>query len=128
MKRSAILRAVWKVGLALALAPTLSSGKEAVTVFQGEIADSQCAMNVHSVTRSHNEMLKSKSMGGTPASCSLYCVKYMGGDFVLSTKKDVYRLDDQAEAQKFAGQAVKVTGTLDSKTSTIHVVKIEAEQ
>ena len=27
-------------------------------VFQGDISDNQCAMNVHSLTRSHQEMLK----------------------------------------------------------------------
>jgi Protein of unknown function (DUF5818) len=128
MRKLTALGAVGLAGLALVLAPLFSAGKDAFTVFQGEIADSQCAMNVHSVTRSHNEMLKSKNMGGTPASCSVYCVKYMGGDFVLSMKKDVYHLDDQAEAQKFAGQPVKVTGTLDPKSGTIHVVKIEMEQ
>ncbi len=37
----------------------------AVKTFRGEVSDSQCALNVHSVTRSHKEMLKSKSMGGT---------------------------------------------------------------
>ena len=36
-------------------------------IFHGEIGDTQCALNVHSMTRSHTEMLKSKKMGGTPA-------------------------------------------------------------
>ena len=35
----------------------------AETTFRGEIADSSCATNVHSLTRSHQEMLKGKSMG-----------------------------------------------------------------
>lgn len=116
------------IGSILLLAGLSFGGKDPVTAFRGEIADSQCALNVHSLTRSHQEMLKSKSMGGTPASCTLYCIKYMGGYLVLSTKKDVYRLDDQERALRFVGQKVKVTGTLDEKTNTLHVVKIEIEE
>ncbi len=95
--------------------------------FYGEVADSQCSMNVHSLTRSHQEMLKRKSMGGTPASCTMYCIRYMGGEFVLAMKKEVYYLDS-ASAQDFAGEKVKVLGTLDPKTRTIHAFKIEREQ
>ena len=58
-------------------------------VYRGEISDSQCALNVHSLTRSHQEMLKSKSMGGTSASCTQYCIKYLGGEYVLSSKNEV---------------------------------------
>lgn len=35
-----------------------------------------------------------------------------------------YQLDDQKKAKVFSGQSVKVTGTLDSSTSTIHVSSI----
>ena len=31
---------------------------------RGKVADTQCALNVHSLTRSHNDMLKSKTVGG----------------------------------------------------------------
>jgi len=94
--------------------------------FFGEIADSQCAMNVHSLSRSHQEMLKSKSMGGTPASCALYCIRYLGGEFVLATKSDVYRLDDQEKAAKFVGEKVKIVGT-QPKKGTLHIVTIEPD-
>jgi hypothetical protein len=70
-------------------------------------------------------MLKSKSMGGDAAACANYCTKYLGGNFVLVVKNDVYHLDDQPKAQSFAGKQVKVTGTLDAKSNTIHVVQIE---
>src|SRR5438309_10936890 len=65
----------------------------AAQTFHGEVSDSQCALNVHSLTRSHQEMLKSKSMGGTSNTCSVYCIEHLGGYLVLSTAKDVYRLD-----------------------------------
>ncbi len=105
----------------------LAAGDGAIRTFHGEVADSQCSMNIHSLTRSHEEMLKSKSMGGSAASCTLYCILYLGGEFVLASKKEVYYLDG-VSAQDFAGQQVKVTGTLDLKTRTIHATKIEVEQ
>jgi hypothetical protein len=83
---------------------------------------------VHSLTRSHEEMLKSKSMGGNSSACVLYCIKYLGGEFVLSTKKNVYHLQNPELVQDFAGTKVRLTGMLDEKTNTIHVVKVESDQ
>jgi hypothetical protein len=112
------------------LATTLfaHAGDEKTRIFHGEIADTQCALNVHSLTRSHSEMLKSKSMGGTAGACAIYCVRYLGGDFVLWSKDDVYRLDNQDKVRLHAGLKVKITGTLESKSKTIHVVQIEATE
>jgi hypothetical protein len=73
-------------------------------------------------------MLKSKSMGGTSLSCVLYCIKYLGGDLVLTSRKHVYHLDNQDLLQKFIAQKVKIQGTLDKKTDTIHVEKIEVDE
>jgi len=93
--------------------------------FQGEIADTQCAFNVHSVTRSHEEMIKAKKMGSDAASCARYCVRNMGGSFVLLGNKEiVYRLDNQDKAEKLSGKKVRITGTLDRNSNTIRVVAI----
>jgi hypothetical protein len=94
-------------------------------VFTGEIGDSQCALNVHSFDKSHQEMLKVKSVGKTAADCTLYCIKNRGGRFVLQNKRNVYHLDNQELAEPFAGRKVKVTGTLDPKTETIQVRSID---
>jgi hypothetical protein len=94
-------------------------------VFTGEIGDTQCSMNVHSFDKSHLEMLKVKSVGKTAADCTLYCVRNRGGRFVLQNKRNVYHLDKQELAEPFAGQKVKVTGTLDPKTETIQVRSID---
>jgi hypothetical protein len=124
-----ILRALRVSAIAWVLAAgaiTVANAQEAKT-FYGEISDSQCALNVHSLTRSHQEMLKSKSIGSTATDCTLYCVNYHGGDFVLSSKKDVYRLDDQNTARAFAGEKVRIIGTMESDKKTIHVIKIEEQ-
>jgi hypothetical protein len=96
-------------------------------VFHGEVSDSQCALNVHSLTRSHQEMLKSKSMGGTSNTCSVFCIEHLGGYLVLSSGNDVYRLDRADMVHGFEGQKVKITGTLDPKLNQIHVLKIDLE-
>jgi hypothetical protein len=96
-------------------------------VFHGDVSDNQCAMNVHSLTRSHQEMLKSKSMGGTGNTCSVYCVENLGGYLVLASGNDVFRLDRADLVHGFEGQKVKVTGVLDAKIKQIHVLKIVLE-
>ena len=94
--------------------------------FRGEIADTQCALNVHSLSQSHKEMMGMKPEIKTDADCARFCVKERGGRFVLQSKDKVYKLDAQVLAEPWAGQKVKLTGTLDPKTNTITVDKIEA--
>ncbi len=96
-------------------------------VYRGEISDSQCALNVHSLTRSHQEMLKSKTMGGTSNTCSVYCIAHLGGYLVLSAGNDVFRLDRPDLVHGFEGQKVKVTGVLDTKSNILRVKKIELD-
>src|SRR3954465_3217976 len=103
------------------------AGAQKSSVYHGEVSDSQCALNVHSLTRSHQEMLKSKSMGGTANTCSTYCIEHLGGYLVLSAGNDVFRLDRADLVHGFEGQRVKVTGILDTKLNLIHVQKIELE-
>ena len=123
MNRIAILCAA---GI-LAWASAAYAQAGAVKTFRGEVSDSQCALNVHSLTRSHEEMLKSKSMGGTSRSCSQYCIEHLGGELVLSSGATVFRLDNQSAARPYVGQKAKVVGTLDPKTKTIHIVSIVPE-
>jgi hypothetical protein len=122
MNRATICCAAWVLAMAGA-----AYGQNA-KVFRGEISDSQCALNVHSLTRSHQEMLKSKSMGGTANTCSVYCIEHLGGYLVLTSGNDVFRLDRADLVHGFEGQKVRVSGVLDAKAKQIHVVKIELDQ
>src|SRR5271154_5344280 len=106
------------------LALAIGASAQTTQVFRGEVSDSQCALNVHSLTRSHQEMLKSKSMGGTANTCSVYCIAHLGGYLVLSTDEDVFRLDRADLVHGFEGQKVKVTGSFEAKVKLIHVQKI----
>jgi hypothetical protein len=115
----------WAAGV-LALA-SVAYGQDA-KLFRGEVSDSQCALNVHSLTRSHQEMLKSKSMGGTSNTCAVYCIEHLGGYLVLSSGKNVYRLDRADMVHGFEGRRVVISGVLDTKLNQIHVIKIDLEE
>ncbi len=115
------------VALLVSSAAWAGAAEPSVQTFRGEISDSQCAMNVHSLSGSHAEMLKHHTTGNDPASCVRYCIKHMGGDYVLVSKKNVYRLDKEAMAEPFAAQEVVVHGVLDKKSNTVTVVSIEKD-
>ena len=102
----------------------LAAAGSAKSVFRGEISDTQCAMNVHSLSRSHAEMIAKKTMGTDAASCARACVR-RGGEWVLRSGDDVYRLKNQAGVENYSGQNVQVSGTLDMKTNTIDNTGIE---
>lgn len=90
-----------------------------VRTYRGQIMDSACAAN-----GSHAMGYKATHTH-TPRACTLACIKD-GSTAVLfnKTHKTVYQLDDQSEATKFAGENVRVRGTLDPTTKTIHVEHI----
>ena len=117
--------ALWVV-LSIALVALASA--QSPRVFHGEVSDSQCALNVHSLTRSHQEMLKSKSMGGTSNTCSVYCIEHFGGYLVLSAGNNVYRLDRADLVHGFEGHRVVINGVLDTKLNEIHVIKIDLDE
>jgi hypothetical protein len=111
------------------LAPVMLAGSLYATqpdsnsplTFTGEVMDSLCAKS-----GSHDQMMQDmKSMGTNKKSCSAKCIQ-LGGKYVLydSSKRAVYELDDQDRAGEFAGQRVRVSGTLQKKK--IKVAKIEA--
>jgi len=48
------------------------------------------------------------------------------GKYVLvDAAGTLYQLDDQTSAKKFDGKAVKVSGTVDTSSNTIHVTEIK---
>ncbi len=126
-KSAAVFCTTILTGLATWAGPWAGQGRGAdEKTFRGEIADSQCALNVHSLSQSHKEMIAMKPEIKTDADCARFCVRERGGKFMLQTKDKVYKLDAQVLAEQWAGQKVKLTGTLDPKTNVITVDKIEA--
>jgi hypothetical protein len=121
-------KSVWLVAALAGIALTATAGPGASEkIFSGEIADSQCALNVHSLSQSHREMMGINPEIKTDTACARFCVKERGGRYVLETKTKVYKLDAQVLAEPWAGQKVKLAGTLDPKTNILAIEKIEAE-
>ena len=65
---------------------------------------------------------------GSDDKCVDECIKNMKGKYMLYDGKDTWALSDQKMPAKFAAKKVTVTGTLDEKTKTIKVDKIEASK
>lgn len=104
----------------------LATAGSAKATFHGEISDTQCAMNVHSLRRSHEEMIKKNTLGTDAASCARACVR-RGGEWVLRSGDEIYRLKNQAGINEYAGQKVQISGVLDAKTNTIDNAGIKVE-
>jgi Protein of unknown function (DUF5818) len=100
----------------LALA-ALSAGPAGQT-FTGTITDSECDRADHSRMQ----------MGPTDAACAEACIDAHGAAWVLYDGQAAYALSDQASPAKFAGQRVRITGTLDAASKTIRVETIAAGQ
>lgn len=120
MKKSSFIFAVW--GLVVTLAMILSNislAAQKAQTFEGEIMDQQCAL-----LGGHSAMM---NQGESAKDCANRCVK-IGGKYVLydAGTKTIYQLDDQKKAEPFAGTKVKITGSYDSSSKTIHVSNVKA--
>jgi hypothetical protein len=98
------------------LAVAALSAAPVTRTFTGTITDNMCGKAGHSQMR----------MGPTDADCTVACINAHGATYVLYDGKSVYALSDQQTPEKFAGQKVRVTGTLDVKTRTIQVTTMRA--
>jgi uncharacterized protein DUF5818 len=103
MKRLGILFCGLLVLGSLSLAAQEKSNDK---TFYGRISDDMCGLK--------------HTMGGSDKECTESCVKN-GSKYVLADEKNqmVYQLSDQEKPKGFAGEDVKVTGTLKGDTITV---------
>lgn len=92
--------------------------------FSGEVMDTLCASY-----GSHQHMMQQlKSMGSDKKTCIKQCL-LLGAKYALydDAKHSYYRIDDQAKdkVEPFAGQHVRITGTLEKKTIKVSDIKAE---
>jgi hypothetical protein len=92
------------------------TGAQGKQTFTGKITDDECPLATH----------EAMQMGPNDVECTIACVELHGASYGLYDGTHSYRLSDQKASKQFAGQKVAVTGTLDSKTSTIQVASIAA--
>jgi hypothetical protein len=116
MKR-AIARPLLIVSV-FALASVSTPAAQKPRTFVGVITDDMCATDGHASMR----------MGPTDAECTKACVAAHGAEYVLTEGKQIYTLSDQKTPEKFAGQKVRVTGTLDDKTKKIQIVSMTLDR
>ena len=125
-----MIKASWAVAAIAvlgALVPAISSKKPQQSDVRkslnlvGQIMDSRCAID-----GSHDKMMRQNGMKNAKE-CTLQCAK-SGGSFVLvdPETKTVYQLDDQQKPEGFAGQRVRVSGTYDEPSKTMHIESIQA--
>ena len=93
----------------LAGAALAAPGKQ---TFTGVITDDMC-------TAGHTAM----RMGPTDAECAVACADLHGSTYVLVSGKTAYTLSDQKTSAGFAGQKVRVVGSLDEQKKTIILVE-----
>lgn len=104
------MKKVVYLALAVFLCASLSLAvpkKAGPKTFLGNISDSMCG-------------LKHMMPGESDKDCTLECVK-AGSKYVLADPAagKVYQLSDQKKPEAFAGQKVKVTGTLKGDAITV---------
>ena len=94
-------------------------------IFAGQISDNHCA-----VLRSHNAMIQELKKEGNANANSVDCVRacMKNGDKYVLYDGDhnlIYQLDFGSQrANQWAGEEVKVVGTLDKEANLIHIKAI----
>ena len=95
------------VGLILAAGLSFAApGKQADKTFVGSISDSMCGA-------------KHMMPGESDKQCTLECVKGGSKYILVDPHGKIYQLSDQKSPEQFAGDKVKVTGTLNGDTIAV---------
>ena|SRR5215472_575533 len=105
--------------LALSLLAAPARSAEAPQTFKGEVTDSICGNSGH-----EEMMAKMPRMGRDKATCTKQCAE-LGAKYVLYDQENerLYYLDDQAKVRTFAGQRVRIAGTLEGNNITVRDIE-----
>jgi len=100
--------------ISILFAGTLLAGATGQKTFQGVITDSMCGKD-HAMMKVNPD-----------SKCTVECAKH-GSKYALFDGRNAYVLSDQKTPEQFAGQKVKVSGTLYEKTNILKVDSIVAD-
>src|SRR6266481_5522065 len=113
MKSLTLLRLLGLLGLLIGLAGTPLYGQGQQPGSQDQAAQSQPSTSQQSAQSQPSQVFVGK-------------IAKSKGDVVFKDDAGTaYKLDNTDQAKSFVGKSVKVTGTLDTATNTIHVTNIE---
>jgi hypothetical protein len=108
------------LGMAALLLASVASGADSFPVlFTGIVSDSECGLDHVRMKKQHH---LPNDLACTRDCCEKYKQEYVLADHAAG---DVFQLDDQKGAGRFANRPVRILGTLDPDSGTIHVVRIE---
>jgi uncharacterized protein YdeI (BOF family) len=119
MKKLMTVMATMALAMALSAVGFAQQDQSAQPSAQQPTADQQDSTQPNSPSQD-----SSSSMQTSQTTAFTGTVVKAGGKYVLKTSDMNYQLDDQQKAKQFVGQQVKVSGSLDTNTSTIHVSDI----
>jgi hypothetical protein len=88
-------------------------------LFTGIVSDSECGLD-HARMKAEHRL--PSDLACTRACCDKYKQEYVLADHAGG---DVFQLDDQKTVRRYANRIVRVLGTLDADSGTIHVTRIE---
>lgn len=103
----------------LLAAASFSADAPSLKLFVGTVSDSECGLD-HARMKAQHHL--TDDLVCTRDCCEKYRQEYVLADH---TSGDVFQLDDQKKAGRFANRSVRILGTLDEDSGTIHVVRIE---
>jgi cytoskeletal protein RodZ len=129
MKKSMTVMAAMALAMALSVVGFAQQDQSAQPTAQQPSTDTQNAQQPtadqqDSTQPNSPSQDSSSSMQTSQTTAFTGTVVKAGGKYVLKTSDMNYQLDDQQKAKQFVGQQVKVSGSLDTNTSTIHVSDI----
>jgi len=117
--RNALIQRI-AAGLAAALLAAAAIGADPVPrMFVGTISDSECGFD--------HARMKAQHHLPDDLACTRDCCEKFKQEYVLAdhASEDVFQLDDQKRASRFANRPVRVLGTLDEDSGSIRVMQIE---
>lgn len=106
------------VALPLFLA-ALASAADAPALFSGIVSDSECGLDHARMKKQHH---LPNDLVCTRECCEKYKQEYVLADHATG---DVYQIDDQKAARRYANRLVRILGTLETESGKIRLVKIE---
>ncbi len=107
------------IAFVLLFTPTFAAAADSPALFSGIVSDSECGLD-------HARMKKQHHLPNDLV-CTRECCEKYRQDYVLADHStgDIYQIDDQKAARRFANRLVRILGTLETESGKIHVVKIE---
>jgi hypothetical protein len=104
---------------ALLAATAFSADAPPARLFVGTVSDSECGLD-HARMKAQHHL--TDDFVCTRDCCEKYKQEYVLADHAAG---DVFQLDDQKRAGRFANRPVRILGTLEEDSGTIRVVRIE---